>query len=293
MSELERGTSQMTTTETHRTTTFLDLLRRQMSGVDRTRRKRTLKERLRFKCIGCCGPIRRLHQPNNTLHSPTTSSEDELETRFAPGSDIGAGASSGSGMNLATALEAERYNRGDPTEVDMTPTRVSLMRLLDETAERAVDDGRETEISTALTGNDTFCGSAIAASYLANEWVKGKAKEEVMSIKNAQVPEIAKHLSLPPVKLHCSMLPEDATKAALNDYKDTEQTVFFHISPSCLRQAMHPLQKFATRETRTILSNKLLEAVQMGTKSTVKALSSFPLLLYRCVSSIYVTFLHA
>ncbi|CAN7013928.1 unnamed protein product [Brassica rapa subsp. trilocularis] len=153
MSELERGTSQMTTTETHRTTTFLDLLRRQMSGVDRTRRKRTLKERLRFKGIGCCGPIRRLHQPNNTLHSPTTSSEDELEeqteTRFAPGS--------GSGMNLATALEAERYNRGDQTEVDMTPTRVSLMRLLDETAERAVDDGGETEILTALTGNDMVC----------------------------------------------------------------------------------------------------------------------------------------
>ncbi|KAL0659519.1 hypothetical protein Bca4012_080104 [Brassica carinata] len=281
MSELERGTSQMTTTETHRTTTFLDLLRRQMSGVDRTRRKRTLKERLRFKGIGCCGPIRRLHQPNNTLHSPTTSSEDELETRFAPGSDIGAGASSGSGMNLATALEAERYNRGDPTEVDMTPTRVSLMRLLDETAERAVDDGRETEISTALTGNDTVCcvcmGRKRGAAFIPcghtfcrvcsrelwlnrgscplcnpNEWVKGKAKEEVMSIKNAQVPEIAKRLSLPPVKLHCSMLAEDATKAALNDYKDTEETVFFHISPSCLRQAMHPLQKFATRETRTI-----------------------------------------
>ncbi|KAL0762947.1 hypothetical protein Bca101_079098 [Brassica carinata] len=232
MSELERGTSQMTTTETHRTTTFLDLLRRQMSGVDRTRRKRTLKERLRFKGIGCCGPIRRLHQPNNTLHSPTTSSEDELETRFAPGSDIGAGASSGSGMNLATALEAERYNRGDPTEVDMTPTRVSLMRLLDETAERAVDDGRETEISTALTGNDTVCCVCMGRK-------RGAA-------------EIAKRLSLPPVKLHCSMLAEDATKAALNDYKDTEETVFFHISPSCLRQAMHPLQKFATRETRTI-----------------------------------------
>ncbi|KAJ0263498.1 Uncharacterized protein HA466_0038410 [Hirschfeldia incana] len=152
MSELELGTSQ---TETQRTTTFLDLLRRQMSGVDRTRRKRTLKERLRFKCIGCCGPIRRLHhQPNNnTLHSPTTSSDDEeqTETRFAPGSGTGAG----SGMNLATALEAERYH---PAEVDMTPTRVSLMRLLDETAERAVDDGRETEISTALaTGSDSVC----------------------------------------------------------------------------------------------------------------------------------------
>ncbi|CAH8283036.1 unnamed protein product [Eruca vesicaria subsp. sativa] len=147
MSELELGTSQNMTTETHRTTTFLDLLRRQMSGVDRTRRKRTLKERLRFKCIGCCGP------DTTTHHSSTLSSEDEAEeqseTRFVPGS--------GSGMNLATALEAERYNRGDQTEVDMTPTRVSLMRLLDETAERAVDDGRETEICTALTGNDSVC----------------------------------------------------------------------------------------------------------------------------------------
>ena len=61
------------------------------------------------------------------------------------------------------------------------------------------------------------CGSAIASSSVATEWVKGKAMEEVLTIKNT---EIAKHLSLPPVKLHCSMLAEDAIKAAVKDYKE-------------------------------------------------------------------------
>ncbi|WJX45360.1 iron-binding protein [Trifolium repens] len=60
------------------------------------------------------------------------------------------------------------------------------------------------------------CGSAIASSSVATEWVKGKQMEEVLTIKNI---EIAKHLSLPPVKLHCSMLAEDAIKAAVKDYK--------------------------------------------------------------------------
>ncbi|GAB4845694.1 iron-binding protein [Ancistrocladus abbreviatus] len=60
------------------------------------------------------------------------------------------------------------------------------------------------------------CGSAIASSSLATEWVKGKETEEALSIKNS---EIAKHLSLPPVKLHCSMLAEDAIKAAIKDYE--------------------------------------------------------------------------
>lgn len=60
------------------------------------------------------------------------------------------------------------------------------------------------------------CGSAIASSSLATEWVKGKTMDEAMTIKNT---EIAKELSLPPVKLHCSMLAEDAIKAALQDYK--------------------------------------------------------------------------
>lgn len=61
------------------------------------------------------------------------------------------------------------------------------------------------------------CGSAIASSSLVSEWVKGKKVEEAMEIKNT---EIAQHLSLPPVKLHCSMLAEDAIKAAITNYKD-------------------------------------------------------------------------
>ncbi|XP_055723885.1 iron-sulfur cluster assembly scaffold protein IscU-like [Salvelinus fontinalis] len=60
------------------------------------------------------------------------------------------------------------------------------------------------------------CGSAIASSSLVTEWVKGKSINEAMTIKNT---DIAKELSLPPVKLHCSMLAEDAIKAALNDYR--------------------------------------------------------------------------
>jgi len=60
------------------------------------------------------------------------------------------------------------------------------------------------------------CGSAIASSSLATEWIKGKQIDEAAKIKNT---DIAKELCLPPVKLHCSMLAEDAIKAALNDYK--------------------------------------------------------------------------
>jgi nitrogen fixation protein NifU and related proteins len=60
------------------------------------------------------------------------------------------------------------------------------------------------------------CGSAIASSSLLTEWVKGKSLEEANQIKNT---EIAKELSLPPVKIHCSVLAEDAIKAAILDYK--------------------------------------------------------------------------
>ena len=60
------------------------------------------------------------------------------------------------------------------------------------------------------------CGSAIASSSLATEWIKGKSVEEAESLKNSQ---IAEELSLPPVKIHCSVLAEDAIKAAVRDYK--------------------------------------------------------------------------
>ena len=61
------------------------------------------------------------------------------------------------------------------------------------------------------------CGSAIASSSLATEWVKGKSIDEAMAIQNT---EIVKELSLPPVKIHCSVLAEDAIKAAISDYKN-------------------------------------------------------------------------
>ena len=60
------------------------------------------------------------------------------------------------------------------------------------------------------------CGSAIASSSLATEWVKGKTLDEAMTIRNT---EIVEELSLPPVKIHCSVLAEDAIKAAIADYK--------------------------------------------------------------------------
>jgi nitrogen fixation NifU-like protein len=60
------------------------------------------------------------------------------------------------------------------------------------------------------------CGSAIASSSLATEWVKGKTLSEALAIKNT---DIVKELSLPPVKIHCSVLAEDAIKAAINDWK--------------------------------------------------------------------------
>ena len=61
------------------------------------------------------------------------------------------------------------------------------------------------------------CGSAIASSSLATEWVKGKTLDEAMSITNS---EIVEELSLPPVKIHCSVLAEDSIKAAIADYKN-------------------------------------------------------------------------
>lgn len=65
------------------------------------------------------------------------------------------------------------------------------------------------------------CGSAIASSSLVTEWIKGKTLDEASVIRNT---EIAQHLSLPPVKIHCSMLAEDAIRAAIKDYKKKHGT---------------------------------------------------------------------
>lgn len=77
---------------------------------------------------------------------------------------------------------------------------------------RVNDDGEIIESKFKTFG----CGSAIASSSLATEWVKGRNLNDATSIKNS---DIAKELKLPPVKLHCSMLAEDAIKAAVNDVK--------------------------------------------------------------------------
>ena len=75
-----------------------------------------------------------------------------------------------------------------------------------------VEDGIITDARFKTYG----CGSAIASSSLVTEWVKGKTLDEAGSIKNSQ---IAEELSLPPVKIHCSILAEDAIKAAVEDYR--------------------------------------------------------------------------
>ena len=66
------------------------------------------------------------------------------------------------------------------------------------------------------------CGSAIASSSLVTEWVKGKTLDEAMNIRNTQ---IAEELALPPVKVHCSILAEDAIKAAVQNYKEKHSVV--------------------------------------------------------------------
>jgi len=65
------------------------------------------------------------------------------------------------------------------------------------------------------------CGSAIASSSLATEWIKGKTVEEALEIKNV---DIVEELSLPPVKIHCSILAEDAIKAAIADYRKKQES---------------------------------------------------------------------
>ena len=76
-----------------------------------------------------------------------------------------------------------------------------------------VEDGIITDAKFKTYG----CGSAIASSSLVTEWVKGKTLDSAMEIKNS---EIATELALPPVKIHCSILAEDAIKAAVNDYRN-------------------------------------------------------------------------
>ena len=79
----------------------------------------------------------------------------------------------------------------------------------------------ETQIIEDAKFKTFGCGSAIASSSLATEWLKGRSVDEALSIKNTA---IVKELNLPPVKIHCSVLAEDAIKAAVRDYQQKQTT---------------------------------------------------------------------
>ena len=80
---------------------------------------------------------------------------------------------------------------------------------------------KETGVITDAKFKTYGCGSAIASSSLVTEWVKGKTLDQAAELRNSQ---IAEELALPPVKIHCSILAEDAIKAAVNDYKNRHAT---------------------------------------------------------------------
>jgi nitrogen fixation NifU-like protein len=80
---------------------------------------------------------------------------------------------------------------------------------------------RETNVIEEAKFKTFGCGSAIASSSLATEWVKGKTVDEALTIKNM---DIVKELSLPPVKIHCSVLAEDAIRAAIGDWKKKQES---------------------------------------------------------------------
>lgn len=104
------------------------------------------------------------------------------------------------------AMDKEADNVG--TGMVGAPACGDVMRLQIEVS----DDGIIQDAKFKTYG----CGSAIASSSLVTEWVKGKSLEQAQQIKNS---EIAEELALPPVKIHCSVLAEDAIKAAVDDYR--------------------------------------------------------------------------
>ena len=107
------------------------------------------------------------------------------------------------------SLDKEASNVG--TGLVGAPECGDVMKLQIEVS----DEGQITDAKFKTFG----CGSAIASSSLATEWIRGKTIDEAMEINNT---EIVDELSLPPVKIHCSVLAEDAIKAAIEDYKNKQ-----------------------------------------------------------------------
>ena len=100
----------------------------------------------------------------------------------------------------------------------------------------------ETEVIEDAKFKTFGCGSAIASSSLATEWVKGKTLAEALAIKNT---DIVKELSLPPVKIHCSVLAEDAIKAAITDWKKKHDSEEINQEQWQLKLPTMPSMKFA------------------------------------------------
>ena len=118
------------------------------------------------------------------------------------------------------------------------------------------------------------CGSAIASSSLATEWLKGKTVDEALAIKNT---DIVDELSLPPVKIHCSVLAEDAIKAAINDYKKKQQaegaTASSAVSAkrSRRRRAMIEITETAARKIRTLMAKQGIDEAACASASRAAA----------------------
>jgi hypothetical protein len=109
------------------------------------------------------------------------------------------------GMKIVSVEPVTHYNQLRGCEKDGKHVVVYDLKL---------EDGAHVFFSNRVGSHN--CGSAIASSSLVTEWVKGKSLDEAAQIKNSQ---IAEELALPPVKIHCSILAEDAIKAAVDDYK--------------------------------------------------------------------------
>ena len=107
----------------------------------------------------------------------------------------------------------DKHDTGVGTGMVGAPACGDVMKL-----QIKVEDGVITDARFKTYG----CGSAIASSSLVTEWVKGKTLDEAAALKNS---EIAEELALPPVKIHCSILAEDAIKAAVMDYKQKHDII--------------------------------------------------------------------
>ncbi len=104
------------------------------------------------------------------------------------------------------------------------------------------------------------CGSAIASSSLATEWLKGKTVDQALAIKNT---DIVAELSLPPVKIHCSVLAEDAIKAAIADYKKKQAKARRHAgerrntrSPNAARETMIEITETAAQKIKSLMAKQ-------------------------------------